>query len=110
MHVLQDAVAVVGRLHAQVGQVARLPGLRQVLDRQLAFQQRQLQVEAQHHMQVVGHLIRVGADERAPHLVDRPVEGLQRHLAQLVGEGGLQPGVEELQRVAGAPHDIFPHA
>ena len=98
MHILHHAVAVVGRGDAQVGGVARVPGIGQVADRQLAFQQRQFEVEAQHDVQVVGHLVGLDANQRALDLVDRAVERDPANLAELLGEVRLQPRVEELQK------------
>lgn len=77
MHVLQDAIAVIRGADAKIRFEAFVPGFGQVFDSQLAFQHLQLEVEAQHDVQVVGHLVGVGADERALDLVDRAVESLQ---------------------------------
>ena len=49
---------------------------------QLAFQHFQLEIEAQHDVEIVGHLVGVGADERARDLVDGAVEGVERHVAR----------------------------
>ena len=86
VHVLQAAVAVVGRGDAEVGLEARAPGLGQVLDREPALQQLQLQVEAQHDVQIVGHLVGVGADQRALDLVDGAVERVERHAPSCSGK------------------------
>ena len=92
MHVLQAAVAIVGRLDAEIGAHARAPRFGQVLHRELAFQHFQLEIEAQHDVQIVGDLVGVGADQRPRDLVDGAVEGRQRHICELIGEGALQRG------------------
>ena len=87
VHVLQAAVAIVGRRDAEIGFHARAPRLRQILHRELAFQHFQLEIEAQHDVEIVGHLVGVGADERTRHLVDGAVKGLERHVREPIGEG-----------------------
>jgi hypothetical protein len=55
--VLQAAAAVVGHLEAEVGADALVPGAGQLGDRQVAGEQRALQVEAQHDVEVVRRLV-----------------------------------------------------
>ena len=108
MHVLQAAVAIVGRGEAEVRLEARAPGLGQVLDREPAFQHGQLQVEPHHDVQIVGHLVGVGADQRPLDLVDGAVEGLQRHALELAGEGIAQLRIEMLPEAAAAADHVLP--
>ena len=61
-------------------------------------------------MQVVGHLVGVGADQRGLDLVDGPVKGVERHAAQLPGKGLLQAGVEKGPEAAAAPDEVLPQA
>ena len=75
MNVLQHTLRVIGGCQAQVITHAGIPGLGQVFDRQLAFQGGDLQFQAQHHMQVIGGLVGLHADQRWLHLVDALVEG-----------------------------------
>ena len=89
--ILQDAVAVIWRDNSKVCFEAFVPGFGQVADRQGAFEQLQFKIEAQHDMQVVGHLVCVGADERAFNLVDGAIELIERDALKLFGE--LQPAV-----------------
>ena len=63
MNVLQHAAAVVGRSDAKVGAQALLPRLGEIPDGKLALEQRDLEIEAQHDVEVVGDLIGIGADE-----------------------------------------------
>ena len=63
MDVLQTAVAIVGRRDAKIGLHCRAPSLRQVLHAELALEQFQLEIEAQHDVQIVGHLVGVSANE-----------------------------------------------
>ena len=110
VHVLQHAVAVIRCAQAQGRQVAVVPGFGQVFHFQVAFQQQQLQLEADHHVQVIGQLVGIRADQRALYLVDRPVEGIQRHAAQLSREGRLQLRVEVFPKAAAAPNHVLPQA
>ena len=59
-------------------------------------------------MQIVGRFIRLGADFRRDHPVDRPVEPLQRHLAQLLREALLKRRVEETPERQRTRHLILP--
>ena len=52
---------------AKVGLHWRAPGLGQVLNAELALEQFQLEIEAQHDLQIVGHLVVVSANDRACH-------------------------------------------
>jgi hypothetical protein len=74
VHILQHAVGRGVDGHAEVLQEAGVPGLFQVVERQLAGHEPALQVETQHHMQVVVHLVRFGADIPWLHPVHRGVE------------------------------------
>ena len=69
MYVLQTAVAIVGWRDAKVGLHCRTPSLRQVLHAKLALEQSKLEIEAQHDVQIVGDLVRVGANKRSRHLL-----------------------------------------
>ena len=74
MHVLQTAVAIVGWRDAKLSLHCRTPSLRQVLHAKLALEQSKLKIEAQHDVQIVGYLVRVGANERSRHLIDGTME------------------------------------
>ncbi len=110
MDILQHAVLGLGRDHAQVGPVALVPGLGQIAHGQTAFEHGQLEVEADHDVEVVGHLVGVGADERALDLVDRPVELLEGHRAELLGEGCLEQRVVVPPEGARAADQVLPQA
>ena len=62
------------------------------LTAQPALQQVQLQVEAQHDVEIVGHLVGVGADQRALDLVDGAVERVERHVLRAGPERLAQRG------------------
>jgi hypothetical protein len=62
MHILQAAVAIVGRRDAEIGLHAGSPSLRQVFDPEPSFEELQLQVEPLHDVKVVGHFISISAD------------------------------------------------
>ena len=74
MHVLQTAVAIIGWRDAKVGLHCRTPSLRQVLQAKVALEQSKLKIEAQHDVQIVGYLVRVGADKRPRYLIDGAME------------------------------------
>lgn len=63
VHVLQTAVAIVGRYDAEIGLHGGAPSLGQIFHAQSAFEQLELEVEAQHDVQIVGDLIGIGADQ-----------------------------------------------
>ncbi len=54
--------------------------------RDRAFHQRDFQLETQHDVQVVSGLVSLDPNQGSLDFVDRPVEGLQIHVAQLTGE------------------------
>src|ERR1700730_7672946 len=74
----------------------------------MAFEQFQLQIEAHHYMEVIGDLVGIRADQRALHLVDRAIEGLEPNLSELVGEGIPQNRVKVFPEGAAAADHIFP--
>ena len=74
MHVLQAAVAIIGWRDAKVGLHCRAPSLWQVLHAERALEQLKLEVEAQRDVKIVGHLVRIGANERTRHLIYRTIE------------------------------------
>ena len=61
-------------------------------------------------MQVVGHLVGVGADERALDAVDRAVERVQRNGLELPEERLLQPRIEVFPEAAAPADEILPQA
>ena len=76
VHVLQHALGGVGHVDAEQPVHALVPRRRQVVDRERALDQRQLELEAQDDVEVVGRLVGVDADQRALDGVDRAVEGV----------------------------------
>ncbi len=108
MHVLQTAIAVIGRRDCEIALVARAPRLRQIFHRKLALEQFELEIEPQDDVEIVGHLVGVGADERARDLVDGAIEGLTRNLSQLLRKLLLQFRIILLPEIPAAPDQIFP--
>jgi len=77
--VLHATVAVVGDIDPQQGLHAVIPGMRQIVDRQIVAQHRLLQPVAQHHMRRIGHFIGVDADQYAEapgHILTSMVKGV----------------------------------
>ena len=59
-------------------------------------------------MQVVGHFVGIGADERALDLVHRTIERVQRHVAELGRECLLKQRIEMLPEAAAAADEVLP--
>ena len=59
-------------------------------------------------MEVIGDLVGIPADQRALHLVDRAVKGLEPYLPELIREGIPQNRVKMLPERAAAADQIFP--
>ena len=88
--------------------VLLVPRPGQVGRRQLAVQQGLLQLEADQDVQVVGGLVGLDADQRRPHLVQREIEGVQRHVAQRGGKRRWASGKKCSQKARLRP-TMFSH-
>ena len=86
MHVLKHAEAVVGRLDADERAHALVPGVGQVADREGSAHQRELELEAQEDVQVIGDLVGLDADQRRLDQVGGAHELIERDVVQLHGE------------------------
>ena len=108
--VLEHPVGVVRHLDAEVLVHARVPLLREVGERDPAREQLLLELEAEDHVEVVRDLVRLDADERGLHLVDRPVEALgvgrPEHLGERVPQHRRRTGA----RTAGCGRRGSPRA
>src|SRR5579864_488396 len=107
--VLEDAVGEIGRLQAEV--LAHLPieRLGEVADVEPAGEQVSLDLEAEDDVQAVRHLVGVDAPQRRLHLVQRPLERLERHVRER-WKLLLQERVEETPRRRAAADEVLPHA
>jgi hypothetical protein len=76
VHVLQHAVRVRLGDHAEIRVHRLVPALRQFVDAHRAVDEAALQFEAEHDVQVVGHLVGLHANEGRLHPVDGAVERL----------------------------------
>ena len=85
MHVLQYSILVVGRLRPSSNSCAR-PGVAKVANRKPALEHGLLKIETDHDVQVVGHLVRVGANERPFDLVDGAIEDFKLTAANCSGK------------------------
>ncbi len=108
MHVLQYAQRVIRHVDAEIFLDLGVPGLGQVLDLQRAVDQRRLDVGAQHHMEIIGQLIRLDPDEAGTAAVDGAVEFLCRHVAELLGIKRLSGGEVDVPEGPGAADMVFP--
>ena len=93
VHVLQASQAVVRGHQPQVVLHGGVPGLGDLPDLKASLQKRQLQLEAQHDVEVVGHLVGLDPHQRGLDAVDGPMEVVQAEAGQLLGEGGHQAGI-----------------
>ena len=108
MHVLQHAVAVVRDLEAEQPVHALAPRGRQVGGGEPALEQRELEVEPQRDVQVVGRLVGLRPDQRAPDAVEAAVERRVVHLAERVREVPLQPRQQPRAERPPAADDVLP--
>src|SRR5438105_6131740 len=107
VNILQATVTIVRGAHAKVGSIARPPCLRQVLDGEASLEQRDLEIEPQDDVQIVGYLVGVGSYQRALDLVDGAMENLDRHVSERGREGLAERRIEVLPQVEAAPDHIF---
>ena len=110
MHVLQHADAVVRRLDADERAHALVPGGRQIVDAEVAAHQRELELEAQEDVQVVGDLVGLDADQRRLDEVGGAHELLERDVAELLGERLPDLGEVPLPERARAADHVLPEA
>ena len=107
--VLHAAVGVRGHVDAQVALVLLVPQGRYLVNAHLAVHHRQLHLETDEDVQVVGHLIGLHTDQGGLDQVGRCVEVLDGHGPHLAGEGGLELGVVVTPEGHGPAHDVLPH-
>ena len=96
--------------NAQVILEAAVPSFWQVLDLDLTFKQADLNLQAQHNMQVISGFIGLHTDQRRLNFVDRFVICVHIYIAKLGGEMLLEFGVVPLCEGLRASHQILPQA
>jgi len=89
MDVLQNPFGIIGRRNAQQRMQPVIPGARQVGHRQVARNQRLLQLEPQNDMGGIGHFIGIDADETSLDMAGQPPQ-IGRCIAVSVTAIGLQ--------------------
>ena len=109
MDVLQHAVGIVRRLDAEVAAVLFVPGGGQIGHAKIIVEQRLLQFESHEDVEVIGHFVGLGADQRGPHVVDCEIEVVERDIGERFVEGRLGKWIEVLPETAAAADQIFPH-
>ena len=77
---------------------------------EIAAHQRELQLEAQEDVQVVGDLVGLDADQRRLDQVGGAHERVERDVLQLLGERGLDLGQVALPERARAADHVLPEA
>ena len=105
--ILQAAAGVVGHVHPEIFLVEPVPLRRDVPHVQGAADELLFDLIAHHHMQAVGQLVRLGADEGGLGAVDGLVELLRRHAGELLGEEFPHPGEDGLDEGQGAADDVL---
>ena len=105
--ILEDALPVVGHVHAQIRLVQAVPLGGQVVGRQLPGEHPPLQLIAHHDMQAVGQLVGLGADQGGLGLVDHAVKILQADVVQPGGEVLPEPGVDDPAEGPAAADDVL---
>ena len=110
MHVLQDAVFVVFGGNSEVAGVFVVPDFGQVTDVERSLEQPEFKLKADDDVQIVGHFVGIGADQRALYFVDGAIEGLERYVFELCWEGSLQAGVVVLPEGPRSADLVFPQA
>ena len=110
VNVLQHALGVIRRGDAQVVFHPGVPDFRQVRHLDGAFHQADLDLQAEHDVQVVGGFIGFHPDQAGLHLVDAAVEVLQAEVCHVFREEHLQGGIEEGPELPAAADQVFPQA
>ena len=108
MDVLQDAVSVVGHLDAEVLPHLLVPALRQVAQRDAPFDDVLLELEAEHDVHPVRHLVGLDPDQAGLDGVDAGVEAIEIDVGELLGIRLLQAGIEEPPERQAAADEVLP--
>ena len=107
MGILQAAVLVIGHVHTQILFIQGVPDGGNILDFQRAADQLLFDLVTDHHVEAIGQLVGLGADEGGLCLVDCLVELLGSDVLQLFGEEALHPGINGLNEGQGAADEIL---
>src|SRR5919199_475554 len=59
-------------------------------------------------MEVISYFVSISADERSLNFIDCPIEGIQGNMIQLLGEKGLQLGIEVFPEAQTPSDEVFP--
>ncbi len=108
MHILHDAVPVVGRTQSEALRVAGVPGLGQIGNGKFAFQQVQFQPKADDDVQVIGDLVGLGANQRRFDAVDRGIELVDGDIGKLRRKDFLEARIIVLPESDAAANLVFP--
>ena len=105
MNVLQAPLHIVRRADAEPLLHPGVPGFGQVAHRQLSGEQLLLQLVAQHDVQRVGELVRIHADQSAPHPGEVAVDVLHVPLRSARAEVLRQQRLDVAHERPAAAHD-----
>jgi hypothetical protein len=96
MNVLEDAARRVRWRQSQVLAHPSVPTLWQFVHPDLAFNEPNLELHPEHHVQVVGRLVCLDTDQRRLDLVDSAVEPLEGYAAELCWKPLFEVRIEVL--------------
>ncbi len=106
--VLHHPQRVVGRPHPQLLFVGVIPRLGQLGHLELFAQQRQLELESDQHVHVVGDLVRLNADQGRLDPVGGPEQVVRLGIRQLVREQLPRHRRVVLPKLAASSDDVLP--
>ena len=108
VHILQNAVPVVGHVDAEILVHLFRPALRQVTQLDAAVDDVLLELEAEDDVHAVRHLVRLDADQRRFRLVDSRQEAFELDALERRRERRLDARVEEAPERKAAADEVLP--
>ena len=91
MHILQTAIAVIGRSNPEIGLHARAPGFGEILDASSPSSNSSSRSNRIMN-EIISNLVGVRADQGALHLVDRAIKSLEPYPPELIWKSIAQNG------------------
>lgn len=110
MHILQAALGVVGGRYSKVFHHQFVPTAWHIGRLQPSYQKISLDLVAQADMQVVGHLVRFGADKGRRRVVESEMELIHRQVIEGSRKGFSELGEEKLPEGQAPARQVFPKA
>jgi len=110
VNILEHTFRVVRWREAQILPHLGVPGLGEIRDSQRPLDERQLELDAKHDVQVVCRFVGLDANQRRLHTVDCRVKRAGRDAAELRRTGGLQPREEVFPEGERPADHVLPEA